>query len=86
MEEGLSASSRARQVRSLLPALCALAGFSAAPIDSGILFPGDAAVPRSVREFAWRVIETSCNYQSYERMQRSFWAYDANPVCCLAQP
>jgi len=30
-----------------------------------------------VQEFAWRVIETRCNYLSYEREQRSFWAYDA---------
>ena len=30
-----------------------------------------------MQEFAWRVIETHCNYQSYEREQRSFWAYDA---------
>jgi hypothetical protein len=30
-----------------------------------------------VREFAWRVIETRCNYQPYERTERSFWAYDA---------
>jgi hypothetical protein len=66
-----------RQMVSLVPTLCALAGLSAAPIDSRILFPGDAAVPRSVREFAWRVIETRCNYQGYEHIQRSFWAYDA---------
>ena len=23
------------------------------------------------------MIETRCNYQTYERQQRSFWAYDA---------
>jgi hypothetical protein len=34
-------------------------------------------VPRPVQEFAWRVIETRCDYSSYERAQRSFWAYDA---------
>jgi hypothetical protein len=34
-------------------------------------------VPRPVQEFAWRVIETRCDYSSYEREQRSFWAYDA---------
>jgi hypothetical protein len=35
------------------------------------------AVPRRVQEFAWRVIETRCNYQAHEREQRSCWAYDA---------
>lgn len=34
-------------------------------------------MPRPVQEFAWRVIETRCNYQSHEREQRSFFAYDA---------
>jgi hypothetical protein len=29
-----------------------------------------------VQAFAWRVIETRCNYQAYELDQRSFWAYD----------
>src|SRR4029453_18966504 len=66
-----------RRMVSLVTMLYALAGFAAAPIDSRILFPDDATVPRSVQEFAWRVIETRCNYQSYERGQRSFWAYDA---------
>ena len=51
-----------------------LAGFS--PVPPGILFPRDSGVPRPVQAFAWRVIETHCNYQSYEREQRSFWAYD----------
>jgi hypothetical protein len=66
-----------RRMVSLLSMLCALAGFSAAPVDAKIVFAGDAAVPRSVQEFSWRVIATRCNYQSYEREQRSFWAYDA---------
>jgi hypothetical protein len=66
-----------RRMVSLVALLCALAGFAAAPIDSRILFPRNATVPRSVQEFAWRVIETRCNYQAYEREQRSFWAYDA---------
>jgi len=35
-------------------------------------------VPRPVQEFAWRVVETRCDYSSYERAQRSFWAYDAH--------
>jgi hypothetical protein len=67
-----------RRMVSLVALLCALAGFAAAPIDSRILFPRNATVPRSVQEFAWRVIETRCNYQAYEREQRSFWAYDAH--------
>ena len=54
----------------------ALAGFSAVPADAGIVFAADSAVPRPVQAFAWRVIETRCNYQAYEREQRSFWAYD----------
>jgi hypothetical protein len=41
------------------------------------LFAPEPRVPRSVQEFAWRVIETRCNYSSYERERRSFWAYDA---------
>jgi len=48
---------------------------AAAPIDSRILFAGRPTVPRAVQEFAWRVIETRCNYQGYELEQRSFWAY-----------
>src|SRR4030095_12759575 len=40
-------------------------------------FARDTTVPRPVQEFAWRVIETRCNYQRYEREQRSFWAYNA---------
>ena len=66
-----------RRVASLVPTLCALAGFAAAPTDSRILFAGDGLVPRPVQVFAWRVIETRCNYQRHEREQRSFWAFDA---------
>ncbi len=58
-------------------ALCALAVIAAAPIDFRILFARGSAVPQPVREFAWQVIETRCNYQAFEREQRSFWAYDA---------
>lgn len=58
--------------------LSAEAGLAAVPTDSRILFARDTAVPRAVQEFAWRVIETRCAYQSYERQQRSFWAYDAH--------
>ena len=66
-----------RRMVSLLSMLCALTGFSAAPVDAKIMFADHAAVPPWVQEFSWRVIETRCNYQSYERRQRSFWAYDA---------
>jgi hypothetical protein len=58
--------------------LSAAAGFAAGPTDSRILFARQTEVPRPVQEFAWRVIETRCTYQSYERQQRSFWAYDAH--------
>lgn len=64
-------------VASLVPLLAALASFAASPSASRIAFPGDSAIPRSVQEFAWRVIETRCNYQAYDRARRSFWAYDA---------
>jgi hypothetical protein len=50
-------------------------GFAAVTTDSPIMFARDSAVPRPVQEFAWRVIETRCNYQGYERRQRTFWAY-----------
>jgi hypothetical protein len=66
-----------RWIMSFVPLLCALAGFSAAPVDSPILFAGGTNVPRPVQQFAWRVIETRCNYQRYELEQRRFWAYDA---------
>lgn len=39
------------------------------------MFAPGGAVPRSVQEFTWRVIEARCNFQPYERAQRSFWAY-----------
>jgi hypothetical protein len=66
-----------RRIAGLVPIVCALAGFAAAPTHSRIQFADDSTVPRSVQEFAWRVIETRCNYQPYERERRSFWAYDA---------
>jgi hypothetical protein len=50
---------------------------AAVPVDSKILFARDSTIPRPVQEFAWRVIETRCNYQRYEREQRSFSAYNA---------
>jgi hypothetical protein len=61
-----------------VPLLSAEASFAAVPADSRILFARDTEVPRPVQEFAWRVIETRCAYQAYEREQRSFWAYDAH--------
>ena len=54
------------RLASLVPVLWALAGFAAAPVESRIQFPGNSTVPRAVQEFAWRVIETRCNYQAYE--------------------
>ena len=59
----------------LVPVLCVLVGFAAAGIDSRIGFAGNSPVPRVVREFAWRVIETHCNYQRSELEYRSFSAY-----------
>jgi hypothetical protein len=80
-EVGVIAGARvgdvARRMVSLVSILCALTGFAAVPVDSKILFARDTTVPRPVQEFAWRVIETRCNYQPYELAQRSFWAYDA---------
>ena len=73
-----------RRIRGLAPRalvtvlLCVLAGSPAVGFDSPILFPRGAPVPRAVQQFAWRVIEERCNFQSYERKQRSFWAYDAH--------
>ena len=57
--------------------LCGVVSLAAAPSTSKILFTRDSIEPRSVQQFAWQVIETRCNYQAYERQQRSFWAYDA---------
>jgi hypothetical protein len=60
--------------------LLGLASIAVAASDSRILFPLHSGVPRSVQEFAWRVIETRCNYQAYEREQRSFSAYDTRAI------
>jgi hypothetical protein len=79
-----SALGRGRGIRALarivglVPVLSALAGSPATGFDSGVLFSRGAPVPRAVQQFAWRVIEERCNFQSYERKQRSFWAYDAH--------
>ena len=56
--------------------LGALVALLAAPADAALLFSRDSGVPPPVQEFAWRVIETRCDYQGYERSLRSFWAYD----------
>jgi hypothetical protein len=56
------------------------AAAGAGPSDSRIQFAAGTGVPRPVREFAWRVIETRCNYQAYEREQRSFSAYDVRAM------
>ena len=65
-----------RQMVGLALLLCALAGFRTGPTDARILFTIGSEVPRRVQEFAWRVIETRCNFHQYELWQRSFWAYD----------
>jgi hypothetical protein len=65
----------ARRMAGLMLVPCALVGLGAGPIDSPILFARDSDVPAPVRAFAWRVIETRCSYQPYERDQRMFWAY-----------
>jgi len=59
----------------LMPVMCAALA-SRAFADTGILFARTTAVPPPIRAFAWHVIETRCNYQSFERQQRWFWAYD----------
>jgi hypothetical protein len=61
-----------------VPILSAAAGGPAASTEPKILFTRGTDVPRPVQEFAWRVIETRCAYQLYERQQRSFWAYDVH--------
>lgn len=67
---------RVWRLMSVVAAFWAVVGFAPAPVDSRIEFPGNTSVPRAVQQFAWRVIETRCNYQSYELEQRSFWAYN----------
>ncbi len=58
--------------------LCGPAGSPAVALDSPILFARGAPVPKAVQQFAWWVIEERCDYQSWERAQRSFWAYDTS--------
>jgi len=66
-----------RRLVTLVSILSGLASLAPVPTDAGILFARDTTVPPSVQEFAWRMIEKRCSYQSYERGQRSFWAYEA---------
>jgi hypothetical protein len=75
---GAAAGDVVQRLASLVPLLFVFAAVSASPTDSKILFPRGVTVPRPVQEFAWKVIETRCNYQAHEREQRSFWAYDAH--------
>jgi hypothetical protein len=72
--------SHGRWLVMIVPLFCALAGFSSSPRESRILFSRGTPVPPPVQEFAWRVIQSRCNYQSYEREQRVFWASDARAV------
>src|SRR5262249_43943190 len=74
---------RSEAPRSMIPRLVglaslawALAAFAPAPYGSPILFPAGTPVPRLVQELAWRIIETRCSYQRYEREERTFWAYE----------
>ena len=56
---------------SLALILCVLAGFKSGATDGRILFAFGTDVPRKVQEFAWRVIETRCNFYGSELGQRS---------------
>ena len=69
-----------RRIVCLVPMLCAVVNLAAAPIESKILFARDTIVPRSVQQFAWRVIETRCNFSGFELEGRLFWAYDARAM------
>jgi len=60
-----------------MPIFLAASGFTVTPAGGGILFAANSNVPPAVRDFAWRVIETRCEFQRHEVDQRSFWAYDA---------
>jgi len=74
---GCGIGERARWVLRSLPIVCALVGLSATPARADFMFARDSAVPSTVRDFAWRAIETRCDYQQHERTQRSFWVYRA---------
>lgn len=66
---------RTRRMRRGLPIVCALVGLLAAPARADLMFARDSAVPPAVQDFAWRAIESRCDYQQHERTQRSFWVY-----------
>ena len=66
-----------RRLVTLVSILSGLASLAPVPTAAGILFARDTTVPPSVQEFAWRMIEKRCSYHSYEREQRSFWAFEA---------
>jgi hypothetical protein len=73
-----------QRARRLLPLLAALVITLLVPLVGAtqpgtgkILFARTTPVPPPVQQFAWYVIETRCTYQSYERDQRWFWAYQA---------
>ena len=65
------------RVASVALIICASPGLAAARGESPILFARGSGVPPPVQAFAWRVIETRCDYQSHERLERSFWAHRA---------
>ena len=56
--------------------LHASAGFAEVSTHSKIVFGGGTSVPRPVQEFAWQVIERRCDYQPWDRDERSFSVYD----------
>jgi hypothetical protein len=65
--------------------LWALSGSAPAWPPAKIVFARNSPVPPSVQAFAWRIIETRCNYLGYEREQRSFWAYDTRATTISAE-
>jgi hypothetical protein len=64
------------RIVSLALILCALASFKSGATGGRILFAFRTDLPRTVQEFAWRVIETRCNFYGSELEQRSFSAYN----------
>ena len=68
-------SGRAARLALLASALWGLVGFAPTPPESRILFPGHSHVPPAVQAYAWKMIETRCNFQRHELQQHLFWAY-----------
>ena len=64
-------------MRSALPILCALATLLPASAGAQVVFSRESAVPPVVQDFAWHALASHCDFQAYERSQRSFWAYRA---------